>query len=91
MLKPEYTKKFKKDLELAKKRNCNINKLKEVIRKLLSEEVPLLQNFRDHILSGKLEGFRECHIEPDWLLVYYYKPEDVIVFYRTGTHSDLFR
>jgi mRNA interferase YafQ len=90
MLKPEYTGKFQKDLELAKKRGYKIDKFKAVIQKLLDEDVPLPAQNRDHNLTGNFSGYRECHIEPDWLLVYYYH-EDVIVFARTGTHSDIFR
>lgn len=90
MLKPEYTNKFQKDLELVKKRGYKIDKLKAIIEKLVNEDVPLPDKNRDHTLSGNMAGHRECHIEPDWLLVYYYY-DDVVVFARTGTHSDIFR
>jgi len=90
MLKPEYTNKFQKDLALCKKRGRKTDKLKALIEKLIHEEVPLPAQNRDHNLTGNMAGCRECHIEPDWLLVYYYT-EGVIVFARTGTHSDLFR
>jgi mRNA interferase YafQ len=90
MLKPEYTNKFQKDLDLVKKRGYNIAKLKLIIEKLISEDVPLPDKNRDHTLSGDMAGYRECHIAPDWLLVYYYY-DDAIVFVRTGTHSDIFR
>ena len=89
MLKPEYTNKFQKDLVLMQKRGKQMDKLKALIEKLVNEEVPLPAHNRDHKLSGNMSGCRECHIEGDWLLVYYYL-EDVIVFARTGTHSDLF-
>jgi mRNA interferase YafQ len=90
VLKAEYTSKFQKDLSLIQKRGYNINKLKTVIEKLVNEDVPLPARNRDHKLSGDFSGNRECHIEPDWLLVYYYG-NGVIVFARTGTHADIFR
>lgn len=71
------------------KRGCDIAKLKDVIEKLVNEDVPLPIRNRDHKLTGAFVGNRECHIEPDWLLVYYYG-EGVIVFARTGTHVDIF-
>lgn len=89
MLKPEYTTKFKKDLKTAEKRNLDIELLKEIIRKLCLEE-PLPAKNKDHILSGDWSGCRECHIAPDWLLIYQIG-NGIIVFERTGTHSDLFR
>ncbi len=84
------TKQFKKDYKNAVKRGKNPEKLREVIRKLASG-TPLEPRYRDHALTGSLVGYRECHIEPDWLLVYYIE-KDVLVLtlYRTGTHSDLF-
>lgn len=88
MLKPEYTTKFKKDLKLAEKRNLDIELLKDVIRKLCCEE-PLSEKHKDHNLSGEWSGSRECHIMPDWLLIYQVG-NGIIVFERTGTHSDLF-
>lgn len=89
MLKPEYTTKFKKDLKAAEKRNLNMELLKEIIRKLCSEE-PLPEKNKDHNLSGNWSGCRECHVSPDWLLIYQVG-NGVIVFERTGTHSDLFQ
>ena len=88
MLKPEYTTKFKRDLKTVQKRNCNIELLKEVIRKLCMEE-KLPEKNRDHALSGDWSGCRECHVAPDWLLIYQIG-NGMIVFERTGTHSDLF-
>jgi len=90
MLKPEYTNKFQKDLQLCQKRGYKTDKLKTIMKKLIEEDIPLPIHNRDHNLSGDMAGYRECHIEPDWLLVYYYM-EGIIVFARTGTHSDLFR
>lgn len=88
MLKPEYTTKFKKDLKLAKKRNYDIEILKEIIN-LLCMEIPLPEKNKDHVLYGNWTGYRECHILPDWLLIYQIG-NGIIVFERTGTHSDLF-
>ena len=80
---------FKKDLKLAKKRGYRIDKLREVVRKLANGE-ELEAKYRDHVMIGDYIGFRECHIEPDWLLVYRIQ-ENVLELYlfRTGTHSDL--
>lgn len=88
MLKPEYTTKFKKDLKLVKKRNYNIQALKEIID-LLCMEIPLPEKNKDHMLYGKWSGYKECHILADWLLIYQIG-NGIIVFERTGTHSDLF-
>lgn len=84
------TTKFKKDYKLAVKRGLDISKLKIVIQ-LLAEGKTLPEEYKDHSLSGEWIGHRECHIQPDWLFVYYYS-ESVLVLTlaRTGTHSDLF-
>ena len=81
---------FKKDLKTAIKRNYNLDLLSEVVD-MLSEGRPLPEKNKDHALSGEYEGCRECHITPDWLLVYE-KTEDTLILYltRTGSHSDLF-
>ena len=80
---------FERDVKRCQKRNLDLSKLKEVMR-LLAEEQVLSAKYRDHTLTGNYVGRRECHIQPDWLLIY--KQEDgVIVFERTGTHSDLFK
>ena len=86
----KFTKQFKKDLKLAKKQQRDLDKLFNVIEKLASGEA-LNEKYRDHSLTGKYKGVRECHVEPDWLLVYEIK-EDVLVLmlYRTGIHSELF-
>jgi mRNA interferase YafQ len=91
MLKPEYTTRFKKDIQLMQKRGYKMEKIKIVINKIASEEIPLPIKYRDHDLCGNFEGHRECHIEPDWLMIYYYRQGQIVVFTRTGTHSDLFR
>lgn len=92
MLKLEFTGQFKKDYKLAKKRGCNPKKLEEVVN-ILCEEKPLPERYRDHALtnSRNYKDMRECHIEPDWLLVYkIYRDRLTLELIRTGTHSDLF-
>lgn len=87
----KFTTQFKKDLKLAKKQNKNLEKLFEVVD-LLAEGKKLDLKYRDHDLSGNYKGTRECHIEPDWLLVYEYQNDVlVLMLYRLGSHSELFR
>ncbi len=86
MLKVVYSSKFKKDYKLIKKRGYNISKFE----KLLANEEKLTQNYLDHALTGNSIGFRECHIEPDWLLIYKIENE-TLTLTRTDTHSDLFK
>ncbi len=88
MRTPEYSTRFKKDLKLLQKRKVDMEPLKKVIA-LLCEEMPLPEKNRDHFLTGNWAGHRECHVAPDWLLVYR-MGNGLIVFERTGTHSDLF-
>ena len=84
------TNQFKKDLKSAKKQGKNTDKLFNVIEKLANGE-PLEQKYRDHDLSGSLKGCRECHIEPDWLLIYQIVDDVlVLILYRVGSHSELF-
>jgi len=84
------TSRFKKDLKIAAKRGCDIAKLKTVLTMLVNDE-PLPEKYKDHNLSGNYGGYSECHIEPDWLLVYRKDDEKLyLILYRTGTHSDLF-
>lgn len=87
----KFTSQFKKDLKLAKKQGKDLEKLFEIIEKLANGEA-LEAKYRDHDLTGDYKGCRECHIEPDWLLIYEIL-EDVIVLllYRVGSHSELFR
>lgn len=88
MRKPNFTKQFEKDLKRMRKRGKNLQRLNMIMRELIAEN-PLEKQYKDHILIGNYKGRRECHLEPDWLLIY--KPEgDEITFERTGTHSDLF-
>ena len=89
MLKPAYTIQFQKDLKRIKKRGEKIEKLKSIIIQLVNQK-PLDERYRDHKLIGTYKGRRECHIEPDWLLIYKTMDEDII-FERTGSHSDLFK
>ena len=86
----KYTSQFKKDYKLAKRRNLNINLLKDIITKLANGG-PLDDKNRDHALSGDWNGHRECHILSDWLLIYRIEADIlVLTLTRTGTHSDLF-
>lgn len=89
MRRPVRTNRFKKDVELMVQRGKDGRKLVEVIRRLTGER-PMDPKYRDHPLLGKCAGRRECHVEPDWLLVYKLE-ESSIIFERTGTHADLFR
>ncbi len=85
-----WTTQFKKDYKLAVKRHLKIDLLDDIIRTLSRGET-LPEKNKDHALSGNWEGHRECHILPDWLLIYRVE-EDVLILTlaRTGTHSDLF-
>ena len=86
-----WTNQFKKDYKQAMKRNKNISLLDEVIRKLANGEKLPAKN-RDHDLSGAWIGYRECHIQPDWLLVYRLDGDVLLLtLTRTGSHSDLFK
>ena len=84
------TKKFQKDLKRAKRRGYDLSLLRDVI-KLLSEGKELSAKYKDHRLTGDYEGCRECHITPDWLLIYEIDGNMLILYLtRTGMHSDLF-
>ena len=88
ILKP--TSQFRKDYKVMKKRGLDLSRLEEVINTLL-EGKPLDDRHRDHTLTGNYAGYRECHIQPDWLLIYcIMKDELILVVSRTGSHSDLF-
>ena len=84
------TGKFKKSLKLAKKRGLDLKLLDKVIT-MLQNDIPPEEKYRDHELKGKYQGFRECHIQPDWLLIYL-NENDVLTLtlVDTGTHADLF-
>jgi mRNA interferase YafQ len=88
MLEIKPTSQFKKDLKVCKKRNKDLNKLSQIVETLASEE-ELDQKHKPLALSGNWSGFWECHIEPDWLLIYQ-QTETLLILARTGTHSDLF-
>lgn len=88
MLQPEYTNQFRKDLKTIQKQRLDISLLKEVIEMLcMGQKLP--QKYKDHILMGNWLNCRECHIKPNWLLIYHVS-DGMIVFERTGSHSDLF-
>ena len=90
MLTLKYTTKFKKDYKLAKKRGFDISLLEYIINELANQR-QLEQKYQDHPLSGNYAGFRACHIQPDWLLVYLVENNVLtLTLTRTGTHSDLF-
>lgn len=83
------TSRFKRDVERLQRQGKDLEKLKRVLEKLVKGE-RLAPKYRDHVLVGQYKRTRECHIEPDWLLIYELA-ESEIVFIRTGSHSDLFR
>jgi mRNA interferase YafQ len=80
---------FKKDLKRQKKRGKDLNKLQELVKLLIAEE-PLEEKYRDHSLTGNWADSRDCHIEPDWLLIYRIA-DSTLYLERTGSHSDLFK
>jgi mRNA interferase YafQ len=88
MLETIYTNSFKKDIDLMEKRQKDINKIKEIMALLVNEK-PLPEHCRPHGLSGNYSGYMDCHIQGDWILIYRLS-EGTILFYRTGSHSDLF-
>lgn len=90
MLELYFTSRFKKDYKLMLKRGAKPAMLEEVVE-LLQTCQPLPERYRDHDLTGDYAGFRECHIQPDWLLVYRIEHARLMLtLFRTGTHSDLF-
>lgn len=91
MLEVRYLNSFKRDYKRIKKRGYDMSKLADIIRRLASKE-PLPEWFHDHSLRGReFKGCRECHIEPDWLLVYRITENELLLeLLYTGTHSDLF-
>lgn len=90
MLDIKTTHQFMKDLKVAKKRGLDISKLNEVVR-LIAMQEPLPAKNKDHKLSGEYSGCKECHIQPDWLLIYKVKDTvNILNLVRTGSHSDLF-
>lgn len=90
MLEVKITSKFKKDYKLIKKRKLNVNLLKQVVFKI-ANEIPLEEKHKDHELTGEYKGFRECHIQPGWLLIYLIEDQTLtLTLTRTGSHADLF-
>lgn len=85
------TSQFKASYKLAKKRGLDISLLEDVVEKLRTDK-PLEKKYHNHELAGKFKGVWECHIQPNWLLLYY-KDKDVLVLtlVDTGTHSDIFK
>ena len=90
-LKVKYSGRFKKGLRLAVKRGLDISLLEEVVEKL-SARIPLDAKYKDHPLNGNYKGYRECHIQPDWLLIYFIEDNILtLTLVDTGTHADLFK
>lgn len=92
MLELEFSAQFKKDYKLAQKRGLDTNKLKDVIIQLQAQK-SLAEKFHDHPLADSrlYKGMRECHVDPDWLLIYQINDNMLILkLVRTGSHSDLF-
>ena len=86
----DFTTQFKKDIKLAKKQGKDTDKIFEVVEKRANDEV-LEAKYKDHCLTGDYKDCRECHIEPDWLLIYKkYESELILMLIRTGSHSELF-
>ena len=88
MLRPSFTPRFNKDYKRIARSGRNTNELDETLKKII-REIPLPASYRDHPLHGNLDGYRECHVAFDWLLMYKINQGEV-VFARTGTHSDLY-
>lgn len=89
MMELRFTSKFKRDYKRIKKQGKDLSKLESVLEALVRREV-LPEAIRDHSLGGTYHGHRECHIEPDWLLIYRIDEEGlVLVATRTGSHSEL--
>ena len=85
------TNQFKKDLKRVNNRGYDISLLEDIVYKL-ANDIPLEIKNKDHTLSGNYAGKRECHIAPDWLLIYQINGSDLIlILTRTGSHSDLFK
>ena len=88
MRRIRYTSQFKKDIKRIRKRGYDLPKIRTVIDALANNS-PLDPKYKDHPLIGNWKGTRECHIEPDWLMIYKIEDEELILV-RTGTHADLF-
>lgn len=89
-LRVKYSSRFKKGLRLAVKRGLDISLLEKIVEKL-KDRLPLEEKHKDHALTGKYKGYRECHIQPDWLLIYLIEDDILtLTLVDTGTHADLF-
>ena len=87
----KYTSSFKKSYKLIQKRGYDISALDKVID-MLRQGKKLDAKYKDHVLSGNYAGYRECHINPDWLLVYLFENDTItLTLVNTGTHSDVFK
>jgi mRNA interferase YafQ len=84
-----YSNQFKKDFKRVQKQGLNLSKLKTVIE-TLEANLPLDNSLKDHALRGNYAGTRECHVEPDWLLIYRIEGNELHII-RTGSHSELFK
>lgn len=89
MRRIEYGNTFKKDYKRMMKRGASAAKLNAVLELLMNDQSLPARN-HPHLLSGEWKGFWECHVEPDWLLIYDLDNPEVLSLHRTGTHSDLF-
>ncbi|EPJ1399344.1 TPA: type II toxin-antitoxin system YafQ family toxin [Yersinia enterocolitica] len=85
----EYSGQFQKDVKKAQKRHKDMNKLKVIMTLLINDKLPLPVVYKDHQLQGNYKGYRDAHMEPDWLIIYKIT-DDLLRFERTGSHSDLF-
>ena len=85
------TNQYKKDLKRIASNPDLVKDINNVVHLLATNDIPLPEQYKDHPLKGKYSGFRECHIRPDWLLVYQKDRKDLIlILIRTGTHSYIF-
>ena len=87
MLRTRQSKQFKQDYDRMKKRGKDMDKIKSIIHMLVNG-MPLPLSCRDHALKGKLSGYRDCHIEPDWVLIYVVMGDELLL-YNTGSHADI--
>lgn len=85
----EYSGQFQRDVRKAQKRHKDMTKLKDLMALLIDDHLPLPSIYKDHPLQGNYKGYRDAHLEPDWILIYKIT-DDLLRFERTGTHSDLF-
>ena len=91
MYRVKFTTTYKKSYKLMKKRGLNMFLIDETVDNL-RQGIPLGEKYRDHALTGNFEGFRECHIKPDWLLIYLIENDILtLTLVDTGSHSDIFK